>query len=183
MYRKSSIDVKGRLRKLSEAGAGLTYLSTASSVFYDNLMFIDAQMDKILAQTLVYFYKDGLTSCHDLLARLMQDNPLHYKNPSVYRYKFGQFLAAIALGMTPAKNWDGQEATKGGYILVTRLGEVLAYPLSHRDDFKAYLLNNTKYDTPSTKRHAFGQVYKKDAKTYLNLNLHIRFGLAKTAQT
>lgn len=38
-----------------------------------------------------------------------------------------------------------------------------------------YLFNNTKFDTPSTTRHEFGEVYKVKDSYLIKLNLQIRF--------
>ncbi len=56
---------------------------------------------------------------------------------------------------------------------------MLAYHLYNRNYFEDYLLKNTKYDTPSTTRHGFGEVYEEDVDgktlSLIKLNLQIRF--------
>jgi len=43
------------------------------------------------------------------------------------------------------------------------------------DAFQNYLFKNTKFETPSTTRHGFGEIYQKDGGLFINLNLQIRF--------
>ncbi|MBE6786434.1 MAG: HpaII family restriction endonuclease, partial [Ruminococcaceae bacterium] len=38
-----------------------------------------------------------------------------------------------------------------------------------------YLVNNTKFETASTSRHQFGDIYKENGKYYIKLNLQVRF--------
>lgn len=38
-----------------------------------------------------------------------------------------------------------------------------------------YLLKNTKYETASTSRHDFGEVYSRNGEDYIKLNLQVRF--------
>ena len=51
--------------------------------------------------------------------------------------------------MTPGKFWDGLDKATGGYIIVKRNGDVLAYHLYNRNYFEEYLLKNTQFDRPS----------------------------------
>lgn len=153
----------------------LRYFKMQNQTFRDNLELIDSQMEQILAQTLLYFYRDNIKSCEDIVAALERDNPMNYGNVHAYRYKFKKFLSAVALGMKPATVWNGRDEASGGYIVVRKDGEVLAYHIYNRNEFEEYLLTNTKYETASTSRHDFGQVYEKDGKAWINLNLQIRF--------
>lgn len=168
-------DVRGRIENIIEGGGSLQYANTQNQVFHDNLALIDSSMDNIVAETLLYFYRDDVKNCEDMVKRLESENPLNYGNPSAYRYKFKKFLTAVALGMKPATIWDGIDEADGGYIIVAKNGDVLAYHLHNRNHFEEYLLKNTKYETPSTSRHGFGDVYSVGGEDYFNLNLQIRF--------
>ena len=55
--------------------------------------------------------------------------------------------------MKPATIWNGIDEANGGYIIVTKQGDVLAYHIYNRNYFEKYLLNNTKYETASISRH------------------------------
>ena len=86
-----------------------------------------------------------------------------------------KFLTSVALGMRPATEWQGIDEASGGYIIVTKQGDVVAYHIYNRNYFEEYLLNNTKYEIPSTSRYNFGSIYEINGEKYLNLNLQVRF--------
>lgn len=121
-----------------------------NQVFGDNLVLIDSNMDKIIAETLLYFYKDGISSYDEMVENLNGKNPMNYGNVNAYKYKFKKFLTAVALGMKPATVWDGLDEATGRYIVVTNEGNVFAYHIYNRNYFEEYFLKNTKYETAST---------------------------------
>lgn len=59
-------------------------------------MLTDSNMDKIIAKTLLYFYKDGISNCDETVEKLERENPMNYGNVNAYKYKFKKFLTAIA---------------------------------------------------------------------------------------
>ena len=172
---KDRPDVKGRIHKIIEKSGHLEYWKMNNPVFHDNLVLIDSSMDKIIAETLLYFYRDGIGDCEEMVEKLERKNPMRYGNVNAYRYKFKKFLTAVALGMKPATVWDGMDEATGGYIIVTREGDVLAYHIYNRNYFEEYLLKNTKYETASTSRHEFGKIYSENGNDLINLNLQVRF--------
>lgn len=172
---KNHVDVKGRLKKLNDQNVLIKYKDMQSQTFKDNLILIDSKMDEIIAQTLLYFYREGINNCADMVAKLEQENPMNYGNVHAYSYKFKKFLTSIALGMRPGTKWDGVDEASGGYIVVKKDGNVVAYHIYNRNYFENYLLKNTKYETPSTSRHGFGELYKENGHTLMKLNLQIRF--------
>ena len=172
---KEHIDLKGRINNIIDNNSYLEYSDVDNQTFKDNLILIDSYMDKIIAETLLYFYRDGINNCKDMVEKLKNENPLNYGNVNAYEYKFKKFLSSVALGMKPATEWDGQDEANGGYIIVTRQGDVLAYHIYNRNCFEDYLLNNTKYETASTGRHRFGTAYNENNKKFIKLNLQIRF--------
>ena len=172
---KQKISIRNRLNTITSNGGVLIYKGVSSDIFKDNLILIDSRMDEILAQSLLYYYVDGTSSVREIVDRLKEDNPLEFGNPYAYEYKFKKFLAAIALGMKPNTVWNGKDEATGGYIIVTKKGDVVAYHLYNRDCFETYLLDNTKLDTPSTSRYDFGKVYSDGTNNLFDLNLQIRF--------
>ena len=127
---------------------------------------------------LEYSIVKGTKKITEILQLLKKNNPLHYDlshGHPFYEYKFKKFITDSALGMLPATTWNGIADATGGYIIVREDGEVLCYHLFNRNDFENYLINSTKFDTPSTSRHDFGFIYKDKDTYYLNLNLQIRF--------
>ena len=86
-----------------------------------------------------------------------------------------RFLFSVALGLRPADQWNGRDEANGGYIIVREDGEISAYHLYNRGDFEDYLFTHTRFDTPSTSRHGFGEVYQENGQWYFDLNCQIRF--------
>ena len=172
---KNHIDVRDRINKIIEENGTLEYRKMNGQIFEDNLVLIDSNMDRIIAETLLYFYKDGINNCNDMVEKLEQENPMNYGNVNAYRYKFKKFLTAVALGMKPATVWDGLDEAAVGYIVVTKEGNVLAYHIYNRNYFEEYLLSNTKYETASTSIHDFGEVYSENGEDFIKLNLQVRF--------
>ena len=172
---KNHTNVRGRISKIIEENGTLEYRSINNQIFEDNLVLIDSNMGKIIAETLLYFYKDGISNCNKMVEKLEKENPLNYGNVNAYRYKFKKFLTAVALGMKPATVWDGLDEATGGYIVVTKEGNVLAYHIYNRNYFEEYLLSNTKYETASTSRYDFGEVYGENGEDFIKLNLQVRF--------
>ena len=172
---KERSDIKGRWNYILESGGALKYYQMENQTFKNNLELIDSNMDKIIAETILYFYRDGISDCNDLVKKLEIENPMDYGNANAYRYKFKKFLTAVALGMKPATIWDGTDEATGGYIIVTKEGNVLAYHIYNRNYFEEYLLKNTKYETASTSRHDFGKVYTDFGIDFIKLNLQVRF--------
>ena len=172
---KNHTDVRGRISKIIEENGTLEYRNINNQIFEDNLVLIDSNMGKIIAETLLYFYKDGISNCNEMVEKLEQENLLNYGNVNAYRYKFKKFLTAVALGMKHATVWDGLDETTGGYIVVTKEDNVLAYHIYNRNYFEEYLLSNTKYEIASTSRHDFGEVYSENGEDFIKLNVQVRF--------
>lgn len=166
--------IKQRISEVINRGH-IEYYKTNNEIFYQNLMLIDSNLDKLIGEALLVHFKDDIKECNSIIEKLETENPLCYPRRGYYEYKFKKFLCAVALGMVPSKEWDGHDEANGGYIIVTKQGEVLAYHIYNRDAFESYLLNNTKFERASTTRHEYASLYKKDEKTFINLNLQIRF--------
>ena len=167
--------IKDRMERIFNEASSVKFVKVNSDIFSNNLMLIDSRLHEIVAASLVCHYKDGYTTCRDVVDALERANSLDFPVSGFYTYKFKELLCCAALGMTPATAWDGHDEANGGYIVVTSKGNVLAYHIYNRDFFKEYLMNNTKYERASTSRHGYASLYKEDDKTYIKLNLQIRF--------
>lgn len=172
---KNHTDVRGRISKIIKEKGSILYFSMENKTFKENLVLIDSNMDWIISETLLYFYRDGIYSCDEMVQKLETENPMNFGNINAYSYKFKKFLTAVALGMRPGTMWDGLDEASGGYIVVTQEGKVLAYHIYNRNYFEEYLLKNTKYETASTSRHRFGTLYEENGRSFIKLNLQVRF--------
>ena len=179
MYEINAIDTRSkivdRMMEIRNRGGKVRFSHTANRTFANNLMLIDSNMERIVAEMLYASYLMGETKCGNLVLLLEEKNPLSYPSYGFYAFKFKRLLSAIALGMKPSVLWDGVDEANGGYIIVTSNGDVIAYHIYNRNFFEQYLLVNTRFEKPSTTRHGYASIYKQDGKYYINLNLQIRF--------
>lgn len=170
--------IRDRLHEISALGGRLVFRGFEGDIFSLNLAVIDSCLPEILSH-MVRMYYDGLgTSIASLVEKLERVNPLgfdlSYGHP-FYTYKIKKMLNDMALGMTSAEVWNGIYDANGGYIIVREDGEVLCYHIYNKNEFEDYLLRNTRFDTPSSSRHDFGQIYINENRYYIKLGLQIRF--------
>lgn len=164
-----------RISEIYKRGGQMRFVSIDSKVFSNNVAYIDTMMDDILGNMLLPYYRNQAAALTDVVTLVEQQDPLGCHRPGLYRYKMKKFLSAVALGMVPATPWDGRDEANGGYIIVKRDGDVVAYHLYNRDSFETYLLNNTKFERASTSRYDYASLYKKGDKLFIKLNMQIRF--------
>ncbi len=167
-----------KMAYLAREGCSLKYIGMENDTFESNLLLIDGDLPQICAYMLMKYYATGVNTVEKALEAIVETNPMNYnlfKGHPFYHYKFKKLLTESALGMLPSKAWDGTADATGGYIIVREDGEVLCYHLFNRNEFENYLVKNTKFETASTSRHQFGDIYKENGKYYLKLNLQVRF--------
>lgn len=146
----------GMIEKIKRKGLQLKYIGVGSEVFHINLMMIDSNMDKILADLVLVAAKymdivPASNKCTDLVAALAEVNPLgiaQHKAQQFYTAKIKDFLFAAFSGMTASSDWDGRRRMTGGYIDVTDDGDLVYCRALSDDIFLSYLFNSTKIDNP-----------------------------------
>lgn len=69
-------------------------------------------------------------------------------------------MTSAALGMMPAKVWNGQYDANGGYLVVKKDGEILCYHFYDRNRFEEYLFTNAYLERSSTTRHEYALIVK-----------------------
>lgn len=183
------VDVRGRCRAIMATGKGVKFVGHPYSPrakckpFYENLDLINPHLTRVFGFALwdsfigVVAGKD-LT---DVLDYLVKKNPLKLTRPKEkYAYMLKSFLYATYCGMTASTIWDGRSEVNGGFIRVSRTGEVLAFYALESDSFKEYLFKNCFLEFPSTsERHGhYGKVYEEGGKYYFRLNFQIRYRVA-----
>jgi hypothetical protein len=169
---------QGKFGVLHMHGCDIEYRAMENETFNNNLRLLDGDLPEICAELLKIYYWLSIPVVEAALKHISIKNPLDYplaKGHPFYSYKFKKLLTESALGMLPSKVWNGTADATGGYIIVREDGEVLCYHLFNRNEFENYLIKNTKFETASTSRHQFGEIYKEDGKYYLKLNLQVRF--------
>ena len=171
--------IANRISELRARGFYVKFQNIQSATLQLNLQLIDSDLPQILAELLLLKYSTpGLALLAPTLGQLTINNPLHFdlsQGHPFYEYKIKNFLTDSALGMTPAKMWTGQYDATGGIIIVKANGELVCYHIYNRNEFQNYLLNNTRLEQASTSRYNFGDLYLENGRTFLKLNLQIRF--------
>jgi hypothetical protein len=169
---------KSKFELLADHSVTLKWIGVGSRTFYNNLMMVDTCLPWLIGECLLYYYSGKAHTIAEAEALLRKDNPLNFDisaQPHFYEHKLKQFLLAFALGMTAATPWNGKYIANGGYIVVREDGEIVCYHFFDRNELEDYLFNNTYFDTPSTKRHNFGDICTHETEDLLKLNLQVRF--------
>lgn len=167
--------IKDRMRAIKELGGKLSYFDMNHKGFKRNLIMVDSSMPEIIGNVLLYYYEDDVKECKKLIEKSGQNDPLAYGDGMMYEYKFKKFLCSCALGLKPAKVWDGLDEANGGYVIVKADGEILAYHIYNRNFFEQYLLDNTILERASTSRHDYMKLYEENGEMFIKLNLQVRF--------
>lgn len=170
--------IRTRVKAIVDKGGQLEYYSMQNGTFKNNLVLIDSFMPQIVSEILRIAYSTEEVNVSKLVGAITKENPLGFdmsSNHPYYEHKVKQFLVDIALGMMPAKAWNGIYDANGGYLVVKEDGDVLCYHFYDRNLFEDYLFYNTKLDSASTTRYNFAKIFKRDGDLFFTLNLQIRF--------
>lgn len=169
---------KQKFDYIREVGGTWRFVKVAGETLRNNLTMLDLGMSRIIAACLEKYYTGKGSDLSEVCKLVAHEDPLHIKSNEgqpMYAYKLKQCLLAFALGMTVSSPWYGKFNANGGYIVVKEDGDVICYHFFDRNDLEDYLFNNTKFDTPSTSRHEFGEVYKVHDNFFIKLNIQVRF--------
>ena len=173
-----SAKLRDRVNAINKLGCKIKFSKLEHRSCRANLQMIDTKMPEILAEYILLYFSGKGNKISELTPPVRQINPCDFDLSSeqkYYEHKIKTFLTDCALGMTAAKPWNGKFQATGGYIVVRDDGEVLCYHVYNRNEFRDYLFQNTKLDTPDAKRHGFGFIYEENGKYYIKLNLQVRF--------
>lgn len=171
---------KDRIEAVIRMGGRFVFNTAENNTFSNNLSLIDSELTKIVAEMLYLFFSTGTYLIKDVIDQITTNNPLGYdlaQNHPFYMYKIKHFLTDVALGMTPAKVWNGNYDATGGYLIVKEDGDIVCYHIFNKNQFEHYLIENTKFDSASRTRYEYGEIYT-DSQTgehFIKLNLQIRF--------
>ena len=169
---------KDKFDYLNSLGVQVSFIKADNDIFNSNLMLVDTQMSLIIGNMLEKFYRGKANKVVELTNLCGENNICDVSTEDIdvfYAYKVKELMTNIALGMMPASRWNGNYEATGGYIIVKEDGDVLCYHIYNRNEFREYLYNNTKFDTPSKTKHHFGMIEEVGGKQILKLNLQIRF--------
>ena len=171
-----------RMLMIERLGGALKYSDVADKIFRSNLSMIDLHMGRLLGEMTRLMWLDGITKVSELTEEVKKLIPLKIKDELIskhgfYDYKVREFLLAVAMGMRPAKLYNGVESAIGGMLFVTGAGEVLCYQRAFRQTFADFLFYNTRLEKGSTAKDKYGFLERENGAYYFKLNLKV--GLLK----
>lgn len=169
-----------RISAIYDVGCRLQYADIEHETFRNNLLFLDSSMPQFIADCLLVDSMSGAVSdIKKVVERVSAQNPLNFTGKNVvsfYEHKMKVLLLEAALGMTPAKEWNGRYDANGGYIVVRKDGEIVCYHFYNRNDVEDYLYCNTRFERASRSRYKYGSLFRgEDGNVFIKLNLQIRF--------
>lgn len=179
---ESPTEVAERMMMIERLGGVLKYSDVADRVFRSNLLMIDLHFPRVLAEMVRMMHLDGITRVRDLTERIKEINPLKIKEELIskhgfYEFKMKQFLMALALGMRPAKIYNGVDSAVEGLFLVDGSGDVLCYHRSNYQAFADFLYQNTRFEKGNVDKDKYGFLERENGVYYFKLN--IKLGLIK----
>lgn len=175
-------EVADRMMLIERLGGILKYSDVADRVFRSNLLMIDLHFPRLLAEMVRIMQLDGISRINELTEEIKKINPLKIKDELIqkhcfYEFKVKQFLSALALGMRPAKIYNGTDSAVEGIILVNGKGELDCYHKSDKTAFEEFLFNNTRLEKGSTEKDKYGFLERENGIWYFKLN--VKIGLVK----
>lgn len=175
-------EVADRMMLIERLGGILKYSDVADRVFRSNLLMIDLHFPRLLAEMVRIMQLDGISRINELTEEIKKINPLKIKDELIqkhcfYEFKVKQFLSALALGMRPAKIYNGTDSAVEGIILVNGKGDLDCYHKSDKTAFEEFLFNNTRLEKGSTEKDKYGFLERENGIWYFKLN--VKIGLVK----
>ncbi len=176
--------IKQRIQFLKENNINIEFEKPSNEHAMRNLILSGGkEMPQLVGELLKYYFwvceaENGRSSLNDALTYLVNYDILQYGLPNVrdiYTRKLRTLLFDVYAGMRFAVDWNGESAANGGFVIVNNSGQVLTYFNNIANQFRNYLLNSTKFETPSAKRHCYMSIYKENGDYKIKFNLQIRF--------
>lgn len=179
---ESPNEVAERMMMIERLGGVLKYSDVADRVFRSNLLMIDLHFPRVLTEMVRIMHLDGISRISELTEIIKQINPLKIKDELInkhkfYEFKMKQFLTALALGMRPAKIYNGLDSAVEGMLLVDGSGNVLCYHKSEKQVMEDFLFLNTRLEKGSLDKDKYGFLERENGVYYFKLNAKI--GLVK----
>lgn len=130
----------------------LAYVGCRNEAFEQNISIVDSRMEEVLSVAVLVqasYYGCCNSDVKEVCNKVIDLNPVKVKNPQMfYPAKFKDFLFDSFAGMTASSIWNGRKRLTGGYIDVSRSGDMLYYRAMSDDIFGNYLYENTYFDRP-----------------------------------
>lgn len=152
MHKINGLDAFLDILKAIKEDYSLRYIGCRNAAFEQNIAIVDSRMEEVLSEAVLVqasFYGSCGSGVKDVCDKVVELNPIKVKNPQMfYPAKFKDFLFDSFAGMTASSIWNGRKRLTGGYIDVSKSGEMLYYRAMSDDIFGNYLFENTYFDRP-----------------------------------
>lgn len=152
MHEINAKDAFLSIMKVIKEKYSLEYVGCRNEAFEQNIAIVDSRMEEVLSTAVLVqasYYGTGGSNVKDVCNKVVELNPINVKNPQMfYPAKFKDFLFDSFAGMTASSIWNGRKRLTGGYIDVSRNGDMLYYRAMSDDIFGNYLFENTYFDRP-----------------------------------
>lgn len=170
MHTLNSLDAFLSIVNSIKENYSLEYSGCRNEAFEQNIAIVDSRMEEVLSTAVLaqagYYGANNSNDVSYICDRLIELNPIGVRNPRMfYPAKFKDFLFDSFAGMTASSIWNGRKRLTGGYIDVSREGEMLYYRAISDDVFCNYLFENTYFDRPD--RGANKEIAIAQANAYL----------------
>lgn len=178
----STNEVAERILLIERLGGILKYSDVADRVFRSNLLMMDLHFPRLLAEMVRTMHLDGIARISELTELMKTVNPLKIKEELItkheyYEFKMKQFLMTLAMGMRPAKIYNGTDSAVEGFLLVDSTGEIICYHKSEKKVFEDFLYLNSRFERGSLEKDKYGFLEKENGTYYFKLNAKV--GLVK----
>lgn len=179
---ESDTEVLERMLLIERLGGVLKYSDVADKVFRCNLSMIDLHFPRMLGEMVRLMHLEGISKVAEITERIKVINPLKIKEELIqkhryYEYKMKEFLMALALGMRPAKIYNGTDSAVEGFFFVNGEGEIMCYHKSEAQVFADFLYKNTRFEKGSLDKDKYGFLERENGVYYFKIN--VKIGLLK----
>ena len=183
---KKEISVVKRMEYLKRCGVTLMFAKPVKCMTNENLLISGGiEMPIIVGEMLKHFYYDNnskSTTVQECVHYLAKENVVGYSvcdMENIYHIKVANLVYHMFTGLRFGTKWNGKAEVNGGYIVLKRDGDVVAYHSTIADEFKDFLLSKLRFESPSHSRHKDMVIEKIGGKYYLKLALQLRFKMQR----
>jgi hypothetical protein len=180
---------KTNIRRLHQAGFRLKFLRVDNKTFGANLRTVHPELPRVIGRSLYAACLQRSRSVNSVLTRAFPPSIGDLRLPNGISISlrsdasrdgfeialFKDFLGEVQLGMVPATRWVRPEDDFGGRLLVSRDGDVLVESYGGMDALQSRLYDSLSFEQGVRSKHDYGYPYVESGRTYLKLNLQLRF--------
>lgn len=147
--RKKIVDRARALAAVCEENDLLIIPKVRSKTYETNMFRCYWKAPEVIAASMFCSYLQEGKHMVDTIANMRKCKlfNLSVADDDDYENSLRKYLWNSAFGMMPGTLWNGR-ASADGYLIITKTGELITYPVSRVTDFEEYLLTHTYWDSP-----------------------------------